>query len=143
MAIIKWDRDDIFPRWTEQWFKLLPEEWTETSQDKGLTVYETDDDVVIKASMAGVPSEEVDVSIEGGVVTIKGEHKEKEEEKKKKKVVYRQARAAKYLYTTSIPCPVKPNKAKAEMENGVLTVTLPKKETAKPKKIKVKAKAKK
>jgi len=65
------------------------------------------------------------------VVTIKAEHEESKEEKKKKKVVYREGRLAKYLYTTSIPCPVQANKAKAEVENGVVTVTIPKSAEAK------------
>jgi len=140
MAIVRWDPFDILPRWHEQWSKMA-DDWSEERQ--GLTVYETDNEVVVEANMAGVPAEKVDVSLEGGVITIKGEYKKTEKEKEKKKVVYRQARQAKYLYTTSIPCPVQANKAKAEMENGVLMVTLPKKETVKPKKVKVKAKAKK
>lgn len=141
MAIIRWDPFDIFPRWYRRFPKLLEEDWFE--EQEGLTVYETDDEVVVEANMAGVPAEKVDVSIEGGVITIKGEHKETEEEKKRKKVVYRQAREARYLYTANIPCPVKADKASAEMENGVLTVTIPKEEAAKPKKVKVKAKVKK
>jgi HSP20 family protein len=118
---------------------LNEDEWPEV--EEGLTVYETDDDLVVKANVPGVSEDEVDVSIDSGVITIKAEHKEKEEEKKKKKVVYRRAMQAKYLYTTNIPCPVKADKAKAELKNGVLTITLPKAEEAKPKKIAVKAKA--
>ena len=137
MAIIKWDPFSLIPHWRVPSF--WEEEWFE--EPEGLTVYETDNEVVVKANMAGVPAEDVDVSIEGGVVTIKGEHKETEEEKKKKKVVYRQARQARYLYTATVPCPVKTDKAEAEMSDGILTVTLPKKETAKPKKVKVKTKA--
>lgn len=107
-----------------------------------LTVYETDDDVIVKANVAGVPADKVDVSIEGGTVTVKAEHEESEEEKKRKKVVYREARKARYLYTTSIPCPVKADKAEAVVQDGVVTVTVPKEEMAKPKKIKAKAKSK-
>lgn len=143
MAIIKWrDPFSIFPRWAWRWPALWEEEEWWPEEKEGLTVYETDDDVVIKANVAGVPAEKVDVSIEGGVVTIKAEYEETEEEKKKKKVVYRQARKARYLYTATIPCLVKAGKAKAEVKDGVLTVTIPKEEVAKPKKVKVEAKAK-
>jgi len=137
MPIQKWD-PMLLPR---SWFQLpslLEEEWDTSSQ--GLTVYETDDEVVIEANVAGVPEEEVDISVEGGTVTIKAEHVETEEEKKKKKVVYRQARAARYLYTINLPTVVDANKAEAKLENGILILVLPKKEEVKPKKITVKAK---
>ena len=137
MPIQKWD-PMLLPR---SWFQLpslLEEEWDTSSQ--GLTVYETDDEVVIEANVAGVPEEEVDISVEGGTVTIKAEHVETEEEKKKKKVVYRQARAARYLYTINLPTVVDANKAEAKLKNGILILVLPKKEEVKPKKITVKAK---
>jgi HSP20 family protein len=127
-----------FWRWPSLWDE---DDWL-IDINQGLSVYETDDNVVVKANIAGVPADKVDVSVEGGVVTIKAEHQETEEEKKKKKAIYREAREAKYLYTTTIPCPIKADKAVAEVENGVLVLTLPKEEQAKPKKVKVKAKSK-
>ena len=136
MAIIRWDPWGVTPRWFRHWPSLWDEEdWVEEAQ--GLTVYETDNDVVIKANMAGVPPKEIDVSLEGNTLTIKGEHKESEEEKKKKKVVWRQSRQAKYLYTTTLPCEVMVDKVRAEMTDGLLTVTAPKKAKVKPKKVKV------
>ena len=141
MAIVRWDPWAMLPRFWSRWPTLWDEEEWVTELTEGLTVYETDDEVVIKANVAGVPADKVDVSIEGGVVTIKAEHEESEEEKKKRKIVYKEARKAKYLYTTSLPCPVKADKAEAEVKDGILTITIPKEETAKPKKIKVKAKA--
>lgn len=143
MAIIKWqDPFSLFPRWTWRWPSVWEEEEWWPEEREGLTVYETDDDIIVKANVAGVPANKVDVSIEGGTMTIKAEHEETEEEKKKKKIVYRQARKARYLYTTSIPCPVEADKAEAVVQDGVVTVTVPKKEAVKPKKIKVKAKSK-
>lgn len=123
-----------------RWPSLLDDEWFEDSNN--LTVYETDDDLVVKAHISGVPAESVDVSIEGGVITIKAEHEETEEEKKKRKVVYREARRSQYLYTTNIPSPVQADKARAEVVDGVLTLTIPKAEEAKPKRIKVSAQGK-
>lgn len=140
MALIRWE-----PFTWPRPFTRLPslweeEEWPEIGE--GLTVYETDDDVVVEAVVAGVPEDKVEVTIEGGVVTIKAEHEESEEQKRKKKVVYREARKAKYLYTTNLPRPIQPDKAKAEVENGVVKVTIPKAPEAKPKRISVKAKKK-
>jgi HSP20 family protein len=121
---------------------LLDEEWMDTS-DYGLNVYETDDEVVVEANVAGVPEDKVEVSVEGGVVTVKAQHEESEEKKQKKKVVYQESRRAQYLYTAKVPCPVQASRAEAEVENGVLTLTLPKGEEVKPKQIKVKTKSKK
>ncbi len=140
MAIVRWD-----PMALSRDFWRMPsmfdEDWW-SDVEQGLTVYETDNDVVVEANVAGVPEDKVEVSVEGGTVTVKAEYETNEEEKKKRKVVYRQARQAKYLYTTSLPCPVKADKADATVENGVLKLVLPKAEEVKPKKIAVKAKKK-
>ena len=138
MAIIRLDplTRSLFRPWSED------EDWLGFTNDDDLTAYETENSFVVKANVAGVPAEDVDVTVDRGVVTIKAEHKESTEEKKKKKVIYKEGRLAKYLYTTSIPCPVQANKAKAEVENGVVTITIPKSAEAKPKRIKVKAKGK-
>lgn len=137
MAIIRWqDPFSLTPRsfWTNS---LLDEDfWPE--EKEGLTVYETDNEVIAKANVPGIPAEEVDISYDAGVLTIKAEHQETEEEKKKKKTVYRQARLAKYYYSTSIPYSVKTDKIDAEVKDGVVTVTMPKSEGTKPRKIKVK-----
>lgn len=144
MALIRWqDPFALLPRWTWwRWPALWEEEEWWPEEREGLTVYETDNEVVVKANIAGVPAKKVDVSIEGGTLTIKAEHEETEEEKKRRKVVYRQARKARYLYTTSIPCPVKADKAEAVVQDGVVTVTIPKEEAAKPKRIRVRTKSK-
>jgi len=141
MAIVKWkDPYKMFSRALWPTFWSDEEVWPEETE--GLSVWETDNNVVVKANVPGVPAEKVDVSVEGQTLTIKAEHKETKEEKEKKKVVYREGKQAKYFYTTSLPSAVKSDKAEAEIENGIVKVTVPKKEAAKPKKIKVKTKKK-
>jgi len=104
-----------------------------------LDVYETTNDVVVKASLPGYKAEEVDISITGDVLTIKGEHKE-EHEAKEENYWLKERRIGSFSRAISIPVEVEGDKAEASFENGVLTLTLPKAEEVKPKQIKVKAK---
>jgi HSP20 family protein len=105
-----------------------------------LDVYQTGNDVVVKASMPGFKPEEVDIEITGDILTIKGEHKE-EKEVKEKNYLRRELNYGSFSRAVTIPVEVKNEKAEATFENGVLTLTLPKAEAVKPKQIKVKAKA--
>ncbi|MGI6278737.1 MAG: Hsp20/alpha crystallin family protein [Patescibacteria group bacterium] len=132
MAIVKVDP------WTKNFLRPFlgdGEDWF--AENSSLTSYETENDFIVKANVAGVPADEVDISIDRGVVTIRAEHEEGAEEKKAKKVIYQEGRTAKYLYTTSVPCPVLSEKAKADVENGIVTITIPKAPEAKPQKVKV------
>jgi HSP20 family protein len=102
-------------------------------------MYETDDAVVVKSAIPGIKAEDLDISVTGDTLTIKGETKT-DEEVKEENYLYRERRYGSFCRALSIPVPVVTNKADAEFENGVLTLTLPKAEEVKPKAIKVKAK---
>jgi len=102
-------------------------------------VYQTANDVVVKATIPGVKPEEVDISITGDTLTIKAEHKE-EKEVKQEDYFHKERRYGTFNRSILIPVQVKADKAEAVFENGVLTLTLPKAEEVKPKQIKVKAK---
>jgi len=103
-----------------------------------IDVLQTKDDVVVKASLPGFKPEEVEISITGDTLTIKGEHKE-EDEIKKGEYWLKERRYGTFSRTFAIPVEVKSEKAEATFDNGVLTLTLPKAEEIKPKQIKVKA----
>ena len=104
-----------------------------------LDVFESADDVMVKASIPGLKPEDIDISITGDVLTIKGEtHGEKEE--KQGNYHLRERRWGAFQRAVSLPTLVKADKADAVFENGVLTLTLPKVEEVKPKSIKIKAK---
>ncbi|MFC1923822.1 Hsp20/alpha crystallin family protein [Chloroflexota bacterium] len=105
-----------------------------------LDMYQTDKNVVVKTTIPGVKPEEVDISLTGDVITIKGEHKE-EQEVKEQDYFRKERRYGSFSRSIQIPVPVKGDKADAVFENGVLTLTLPKAEEVKPKQIKVKSKA--
>jgi HSP20 family protein len=101
-------------------------------------MYETDDAVVVKSAIPGIKAEDLDISVTGDTLTIKGETKT-DEEIKEENYLYRERRYGSFCRALSIPVPVVTNKAEAEFENGMLTLTLPKAEEVKPKAIKVKA----
>lgn len=116
--------------WDEDWFASMQDD---------ISVYETDENVVVEANVAGVPADAVQVSVEGSTVTIKAEFEEPEETKQKKTAEYRRRRSAKYLYTVSIPTPVDTKNVDAQVKDGILILQMPKREEAKPQQIKVKA----
>jgi HSP20 family protein len=102
-------------------------------------MYETADAIVIKSAIPGVKPEDLDISITGDTLTIKGQTKA-EEEVKEEHYIRRERRYGALHRSVSIPVPVVADKAEAEFKDGVLTLTLPKAEEVKPKAIKVKAK---
>jgi HSP20 family protein len=105
-----------------------------------LDVYETDEELVVKASLPGVKPEDVDVSITGDTLSIKGEFQAEEETKKLSH--YRQERRyGSFHRVLALPTEVESGKAEAVFEHGVLTLTMPKAEAVRPKTIKVKASA--
>ncbi len=99
-------------------------------------VSETDDNIIVKAELPGMKSEDIDVSVQGDVLVIKGEKKEETEEKKENFHLI-ERRRGEFARSIRIPVPVDQDKVSAKYENGVLAVTLPKKEESKAKQIKV------
>jgi HSP20 family protein len=104
-----------------------------------IDMFQTEDDVVVRAALPGIKADEVQINVSGEVLTLKGEMKH-EEEKKDKAWHIREQRWGSFERSVSLPTSVVADKAKAEFENGVLTITLPKAEEVKPKTITVKAK---
>ena len=100
---------------------------------------QTDDDVIIKASVPGVNPEDLNISVTGDTLTIRGEVKE-DKEIEEANYQIRERRIGSFARSVLLPSTVVADKAKAEFENGVLRLTLPKAEEVKPKTITVKAK---
>ena len=113
----------------------LREGWSAPAID----MYQTDDEIVVKASLPGIKPDEVQINITGEVLHIKGEIKQ-QEEKKEKAWHIREQRWGAFERSVALPTDVVSDKAKAEFENGILTITLPKAEGVKPKIINIKAK---
>jgi HSP20 family protein len=105
---------------------LLP--WEGPELGFPLDVYETEDSLMVKAALPGVKPEEVEISVTGDTLTIKGENYHR-----------RELRYGSFCRSVPLPTGVNHHKAEAVFEQSVLTVTLPKAEEAKPKTIKVNA----
>ena len=95
------------------------------------------DRVVVKASIPGVKPDEVEVTIEDGRITIKGETST-ENEQRDGGYLLRERRAGSFYRSLRLPETVDADKAESSYSNGVLTVTLPKLESKKAKKVEVK-----
>ena len=102
-------------------------------------MYQTDNEVIVKAAIPGVKTDDVQINVTGEVLTIKGEVKEKEEVKEKAYHL-REQRWGMFERALALPTVVIADKAKAEFENGILTITLPKAEEVRPKTISIKTK---
>ena len=104
-----------------------------------IDMYQTENEVVVKASIPGMKTEDVQINITGDVLTLQGEVKQ-EEERKDKAWHIREQRFGSFERSIALPTTVKTDKAEAVFENGVLTITLPKADEVKPKTINIKAK---
>ena len=101
-----------------------------------LDVRETENDYVVHASLPGIKPDDVQITVHGDTLTIRGEIKG-EEEKKGEQWHIRERRSGVYQRSLSLGTPVSSDRAEATFEHGVLTLTLPKAEEAKPRQIKI------
>jgi HSP20 family protein len=104
-----------------------------------IDMYQTNDDVVVKASLPGLKAEDVDITVTGETLTLRGEFKQ-EDEQKESSYHIRESRYGSFERSVLLPTDVKADKAKADFENGILTITIPIAEEVKPKSITIKAK---
>jgi HSP20 family protein len=104
-----------------------------------IDMFQTDDEIIVKAALPGIKADEVQINVTGEVLTLKGEMKQNQEMKEKSWHI-REQRFGSFERSIALPTDVVADKAKADFENGILTITLPKAEEVKPKMITVKAK---
>jgi HSP20 family protein len=104
-----------------------------------IDMFQSDDEIVVKAALPGIKADEVQINITGEVLTLKGEVKQNQEIEEKAWHI-REQRFGSFERSIALPTDVVADKAQADFENGILTITLPKAEEVKPKSITVKAK---
>ena len=107
-----------------------------------MDIFATENELVVKADLPDVDAKNVGIQLENGTLTLKGERKFEQqkngEEKNGQKGFHRIERSyGSFVRAFSLPDTVDGEKVKADYKNGVLTITLPKKEVAKPKTINI------
>jgi HSP20 family protein len=154
MALLRWQRPET-ARWDPfQQLTTLRDEidrlfetpfsgLTEGSQpfmsgwSPALDVYEDKDNLIVKAELPGMKKEEIEISLQDGVLTLSGERKENS--KHEGAELHRSERfVGRFQRTLTLHAEVEAEKVKATYQDGVLTITLPKHEAAKPKQIQIK-----
>jgi len=104
-----------------------------------LEVYEKDDKFVVRAELPGMKKEDIDISIVGDTLTIRGERKAESEVKDED--YYRcEMCYGKFSRAITLPSAIQADKVEASYQNGILEIVLPKAIEAKPKKVEVKVK---
>jgi HSP20 family protein len=125
----------------DRWFDLPFSEWAQGTQvlsgwHPALDMFETKDNLVVRVELPGMKREEIEVSLHDGCLSIAGERKH--EDKNKDSEVYRAERFyGRFQRTVTLPTAVAADKVHAAYKDGILTITLPKTEEAKPKQIDV------
>jgi HSP20 family protein len=101
-----------------------------------LDAYGTEDAIVLIADVPGLKPEDLDITLEGDTLTVRGEFKKRVDDKQ---YLLRELPTGRFERVMTINTPIDNSKVEANFQDGVLTLTLPKAETVKPKQIKVKA----
>jgi HSP20 family protein len=140
MSIIRWQPlNNMLNDFTdEEWMPIMrmPQAFS-----PALDVYEDKNSVFVECAVTGLDPEKMSITVEDNVLKIEGssEHKSEVDEKN----YYRkEIRSGHFFRSVALPKSVKGNDAKAVYENGILKITLPKSEEAKPKQVKIDVKSK-
>ena len=131
------------PAWSTPTYQAQPQIQVQTPMQENdaegqltIDVYQTEMEIVIKSTIAGVKPEDLDVTINNDMVTIKGDRKN-EEVVDNGNYYYQECYWGGFSRSVLLPVDVIPEKADAALKNGILTIRLPKADTTKVKKIQV------
>ncbi len=152
MGLVKWKNKSLYDPWND--FRSLQNEINELFDadrfqgytglfdrnfSPALDVTESENEYSVICELPGIEQKDIDLSIASNVLTIKGTKKDEKEEKKGK--YYRkESWSGSFQRTLPLPVSVNTEKINAELKDGILKITLPKKEDSKPKSINVSVK---
>lgn len=135
MSIVRWN--PLVSRALSQWPDLWDDDFMNlsTQMSNNLDVYETENEVVVRANVAGVPEKDIDITYEKGVLWIKAERIEESQDDKKK---HYSSSNWKYSYKVAVPGMLDFNSEPlVGLEDGMLSIKFKKAEASKPKKLSV------
>jgi HSP20 family protein len=129
LAVLRGDLDEVM----ERMFRS-DDGWVIGRHVPSLDLSETENTIEVKLDLPGVDPDEIDIQVNRNLLTVRGERKEEE----KGRTYYRvERRTGGFSRSVTLPSEVNEDEVAAEFKDGVLTITLPKAETAKARKIKV------
>jgi HSP20 family protein len=121
---------------------VSPLSWRTISGGDGINpaidVHETPDELVVTAALPGMRADDVDITMTGQTLTLRGEFKASEDIKQEQ-YLYRERRFGSFSRTLQLPTRVQGDQAKADFTDGILTLTIPKAEEVKPRQIRINA----
>lgn len=156
MSLIRWNPARELDRWPSDFFGIqreinrvfdnfvrggvqADESFMSSYWTPAVDIAEQENEFIVKMELPGVNKDEVKISLESNILTIKGEKKQEKEEKSKN--LHRVERSyGSFQRSFTLPTSVKSEKIDAMFKDGVLSISLPKAEEAKPKQIEVKVK---
>ena len=130
------DFDDIFSHFFRS--GLTPAGESDHSMSPAIDVSETEHAYTVRAELPGIKKDDLDVSINDGVLTINAESRYEHEDKEKGRVIRQERRYGKFVRSMRLGGDVDEANVSADYTDGILTLTLPKSDKVKPKKIDVK-----
>ena len=137
LATFREEMDRLFEDFFGRTWEIEP--FWRTGRGLNLDVAESEDEIIVSVDLPGVDPKDIDISLTGDVLTIKGEKKEESEEKKRD--YHRmERRYGSFSRSVALPPAADPEKVSASYKDGVLKITLGKKEEAKAKPIKIEVK---
>ena len=143
MKLVRWDPLQELLAMSNRLNRPVNDPYAQRTEDSfgawapPVDIFERQDQLVIRAEVPGIHKEDMDVRIENGVLTLHGERKEEKETKEVNAHLMERVYGS-FTRSFSLPTTVDPTKVTAVYKDGVLEVTVPKVETAKPKKVEIK-----
>lgn len=137
--VSRWAAGDDLDRVFEGFFRPMRglEEATTDNFAPPIDITERENEFVVRTDLPGVKKEDINITLENGVLTISAEYKKEDEQKEGDRVIRQERRYGRYVRSLRLGVPIDEKKIKANYKDGVLELMLPKAEEAKPKKISV------
>lgn len=128
-----------FDRAFEGFFR--PMRWVEEATSEAfvpaMDIKERENEYVVRTDLPGIRKEDINVTLENGLLTITAERREEQEQKEEGREIRRECRYGRYVRSLRLGTQIDEKGVKANYQDGVLQLTLPKAEQAKPRKISV------